>query len=173
MSAEDLNALAAGQAQEALEQALAAADLDEEQRAQLSETLGEALAGAVDLSAPIAAQQAALSEAEAQLSKVQQLTLPTLPEGEDQGETILALVDRMKQEVETLSGFAQTMGGMSETVAGLKTTLTQLAQLAAGVDEGTEPGCGTAAAGHGRPASGHRCAGRSGRCPVRSHGCPH
>lgn len=137
LSAEDLNALAAGQAQEALEQALAAADLDEERRAQLSETLGEALAGAVDLSAPIAAQQAALSEAEAQLSKVQQLTLPTLPEGEDQGETILALVDRMNQEVETLSGFAQTMGGMSETVAGLKTTLTQLAQLAAGVDEGT------------------------------------
>lgn len=137
LRAEDLNALAAGQAQKAIEQALAAADLEEEQRTKLSQALGEALAGAVDLSTPIAAQQETLNEAAAKLSEVQQLQLPDLPEGEDQGETILALVGRMEQEVETLSGFAQTLGGMSETVAGLKTTLTQLTQLAAGVDEGT------------------------------------
>lgn len=137
LRAEDLNALAAGQAQKAIEQALAAADLEEEQRTNLSQALGEALAGAVDLSTPIAAQQETLNEAAAKLSEVQQLQLPDLPEGEDQGETILALAGRMEQEVETLSGFAQTLGGMSETVAGLKTTLTQLTQLAAGVDEGT------------------------------------
>ena len=137
LRAEDLNALAAGQAQKAIEQALAAADLEEEQRTKLSQALGEALAGAVDLSTPIAAQQETLNEAAAKLSEVQQLQLPDLPEGEDQGETILALAGRMEQEVETLSGFAQTLGGMSETVAGLKTTLTQLTQLAAGVDEGT------------------------------------
>ena len=137
LRAEDLNALAAGQAQKAIEQALAAADLEEEQRTKLSQALGEALAGAIDLSAPIAAQQETLNEAAAKLREVQQLQLPDLPEGEDQGETILALAGRMEQEVETLSGFAQTLGGMSETVAGLKTTLTQLTQLAAGVDEGT------------------------------------
>ena len=124
LRAEDLNALAAGQAQKAIEQALTAADLEEEQRTKLSQALGEALAGAVDLSTPIAAQQETLNEAAAKLSEVQQLQLPDLPEGEDQGETILALAGRMEQEVETLSGFAQTLGGMSETVAGLKTTLT-------------------------------------------------
>ena len=137
LRAEDLNALAAGQAQKAIEQALAAADLEEEQRTKLSQALDEALAGAVDLSTPIAAQQETLNEAAAKLSEVQQLQIPDLPESEDQGETILALAGRMEQEVETLSGFAQTLGGMSETVAGLKTTLTQLTQLAAGVDEGT------------------------------------